>query len=453
MGPLGPQIRSGLWRPPTPPPTNSAPMSPKVNRERGDAGGQVDAAPVAAPPLDELENDVAPLALDLDLAVQRQVAHGVQAELVGRSRRRRLLDVDCAEDRLHDFRVVGVVVGDQLGAAGIAAGRPGCFFGEPEPVIVGRHEVLVAEPDLLSGGAVDAELLVVFGADPVAADGVGIGDLGTPAGGPGVVENLFLHVVVVVHRLHHRADLDGRLAGDVPAFLALAAHEDVALADADRLVGQAHDSLDEVGFRSPGIVEDGHVETIRLAEGVGELAHENAVSFVGALRGLDAVVDHPHRVAAHRAGAGDDDLAAGAVGAGVDLVAGADLERILALPADDVLVPAHQGGGHRAGGNHKGLGLEGAEEKGEHKGDHHRLDHLAHRAGRTAGRPAGRTAGRPAGRLRPCGIGSVGFVAGGRALRSLLGHMRSQLNGSGVYSLLGVGLFGEKKRVAGKGAS
>ena len=48
------------------------------------------------------------------------------------------------------------------------------------------------------------------------------------------------------------------------------------------------------------------------------------------------------------------------------------------LEAIDVLVGAHQRGGHRAGRDHERLGLERAKQKRQHERDHDRLDRLAH---------------------------------------------------------------------------
>ena len=59
------------------------------------------------------------------------------------------------------------------------------------------------------------------------------------------------------------------------------------------------------------------------------------------------------------------------------LFARIDSEAMAALDAVDVLVPAHQRGGHRAGRDHKRLGLERAEQKRQHERDHDRLDRLA----------------------------------------------------------------------------
>jgi len=193
--------------------------------------------------------------------------------------------------------------------------------------------------------------------------------------------------IVVEDRLQHGPDLVRRLARNVEVCLSGTFDEHISMLDADRLAGQPHQALDEIGGGLAGKLEDHHVPALRFAQLIDKLAHQYPIAFHGMV--FFRAGTPLHGVAAHGTNRSLDPvlLPAQSTRAIVHLLAGADLELVAAFFASDLLVSAQQGRGHRAGRDHEGLGLEGAEQEGQNQCYRHRFDHLAHRPRR--GKPPG----------------------------------------------------------------
>ena len=197
-----------------------------------------------------------------------------------------------------------------------------------------------------------------------------------PAGRPAQGRDPRRHVVVE-DRPQHGQQLLWAFPGDLGSVPCSSADPQVAVVDLDRLPRQPHQPLDVVGRGVAGISEYDHVPTLRLAEHVGELGHQNAVAVVcGIARVLRVSRTKFDRLAAERAGAAVT-TASRVIAVAVGQVAGADLDTHAAHGAVQVLVAAHQGRGHGAGGNDERLGLERAKQKGQHEGHDDRFDRLA----------------------------------------------------------------------------
>ncbi len=186
---------------------------------------------------------------------------------------------------------------------------------------------------------------------------------------------------------------------------------EVAVVDEDGLARQADEPLDEVdrhavleralGWKTSvaGKLEDDHVEAVgrRVEKVVHELGRQDAVAAadfgVGELGRPGQVAALIGRFKANvltavgASAAADPDVVRFH---GIDLIAAIDGEAVAAAGADDPLLIAEKGFGHRAGGDDVGLGVERFEQHHENDdGDEH-FDGFADGAGGwTVGRRRG----------------------------------------------------------------
>ena len=259
-------------------------------------------------------------------------------------------------------------------------------------------------------------------------------------------------VAGVVDALQHRRHGAGGLAGD-RRLRAVAAGPDVAASDRHRLAGEPNEPLDVVGLGILRIAEDDHIPAPRRGEVVGKLIDEDPVAVEGGiagivLRALRRVVEElHHQTAVGAAGCRHEfpcqpgavllqlavrgfqrfQAAAGLFpfrGAGrgachhgpllghfrfepgqfgaerlrLVVLLGATAHPVVAATRRtlQILVTSHQRWGHRSGGDHEGLRLEGSEEECQREGDDDRLDRLATEGQRADDHVAGPGGGGPA---------------------------------------------------------
>ena len=82
---------------------------------------------------------------------------------------------------------------------------------------------------------------------------------------------------------------------------ALFAHEDVTVADLDRLAGKPHQPLDVIGLGFTRVFEYGQLPTLRIGDLVGKTIDQDLIAGIRPVLRLEF-----HRVAAHRADGTDD---------------------------------------------------------------------------------------------------------------------------------------------------
>jgi len=376
--------------------------------------GQIDPRLVAAPPLDQIKDHAAAFTPALEARLQSQIPHPVRS---------------CRH------RVIGLEIVDELRRRIPFTDLHATIDGLP--VFGGGHEVAVAERGLpLAEGVDGVGAAAILGGPrrpvtrraPIA-----------PTQRPARLGELRRFVPRIMDTLEHRPKLGGGLARD-PRVAPVAAGPDVATGDRHRFPGQTDETLDVVRLGVFGIAEDDHIEALRLGEVVGELADEDPVAVerrvtrivfgaarrlgdqvhdmpaVGAARGGDEFAFEPgadlgelamgrfdrlHRAPGLLAGGSRCPLIAGDGFGLVELLhllaqllaetlrlvilLGAAADTVVAATglAGEILVPSHQGRGHRACGDDECLGLEGPEEEGEGEGDDDRLDRLAAESERT----------------------------------------------------------------------
>ena len=115
-----------------------------------------------------------------------------------------------------------------------------------------------------------------------------------------------------------------------------------------------------------------------------------------------------------------DDLAANLLELVALFLAGGNAEAVATLGTVDVLVPAHERRGHRAGRDHERFGFERAKQKRQHERDDDRLDRFANRVRVRLDDRGHRLGWWP-------GVGVAGF-----RFDWLLGHFIAQVLGSGT---------------------
>ncbi len=390
------------------------------------AAGQVDHALVLHAGLDDFQQQLAAIARRFHVGLQDQIADPVQAiigdvVLAEPQFAAKLLQVAAAVtgvehagrgaeqveqspeqpagrflgDRLRrplihvvrrdvDVGVVGVEVGDRSAFVRIDIAQPQPGFG-PRPLLQVGGAVEVAQPFPLIAGGID------LGPER-AVDRRQFPRIGR-RGGSSRLPRLpwqrvasFIQpgrlVIGVVDVVGHRQQFLRRLAEHLEVAvvdrcdpLALTAGSqrprvDVAVMDQQGLARQADDPFDVVLFWIAGKFEHGHVPALGIRQGVGELADQDAVTaevLIGGVAGQVERVD----IATVGANPADDGRS------GTRLDACADLKLQRALGAEQILVLTHQRGGHRAGGDHKRFGDEGAKQQGEDDRHRDRLDGFA----------------------------------------------------------------------------
>ena len=193
---------------------------------------------------------------------------------------------------------------------------------------------------------------------------------GRPAAGPSQCVQPGLGVVVVKDRQLQRVLFEWiGFSQDLPSPIGVH-HVEVSLPDHDCFVRQSDHPLDVIDVGLFGELEDRHIPAFWLSELKGELVDQDPVTLED-WQILDVVLVSTVGAVRRR------DTGSGFVPVVLQFLAGSHRVIVSTGLAINVLVPAIKCRGHRPGGNHESLGLEGLEDKSQDEGDRKRLDRLA----------------------------------------------------------------------------